>query len=227
MNQLNLFTTPNCRLSFKDWQLREGNRLYNYGRQSLSHTELLAHLIRSKETAERLLHHFGTLKAIADASIEELQTVDGVGEAIAEIISVAVEFGRRSRCLPDENVNLSSPEAVYDFVRDDMEELQQEHLKAILLNTKNNVIKVETIFIGTLDSSVIHPREIFKTAIRASAASIIALHNHPAGNPSPSTADISITRQLMKAGEVIGIALYDHIIVGKGRYVSLKEQGII
>jgi len=174
-------TPAGVSLSFKDWQLREGHRLYQYGRQLLSDAELLAHLIRNRELAEKLLDYHGSLQAIADASIEELKLISGVGDATAEIISVAFELGRRNLRQLKDKVNMSSPDIVYQALRDEMVDLKQEHLKVIPLTTGNDVIKIETVFIGTLNCSIIHSRAIFRTAIRASAASIILAHNHPSG----------------------------------------------
>jgi len=212
--------------SFKEWQLREGMRLYQYGRQLLSDTELLAHLIRDRDLATIILDYYGSLAAVADASIEELKLIYGVGDVMAERISVAFELGRR--CRPKEcTTDVQSPSAVFHLLRDEMEELKQEHLKVILLTTRSTLIRMETVFIGTLDSSVIHPRSIFRAAIRGSAASIILAHNHPAGDPTPSTDDIEVTKALHQAARLVQISMLDHVIVGRDSYVSLKEQGVI
>jgi len=218
---------PKVSLRFKDWQLREGMRLYQCGRQLLSDAELLAHLIRNRELAETLLNYYGSLQAIADASIEELKLIYGVGDVMAEIVSVAFELGRRSLRKNSEPVNISEPLTVYQLLKDEMIGLKQEHLKVLPLTTKNDVIKVETVFIGTLNNSIVHPREIFKTAIRASAAGIIIAHNHPSGDATPSSDDISVTKQIGQVAEVVQIPLLDHVIIGDNNYVSLKEHEVI
>jgi len=214
-------------INFRTWQVREGNRLYHEGAQALSNTELLAHVIRDQSIAEKLMERFGCLSAIADASIDELKEVNGVGDALAEILQSGFEFGRRVLSERNGSDQIGSPGDVYRLVAEDMRMLLQEQLRVIILNTKNHVIKIETVFIGTLDAATVHPREIFKTAIRASATSIIIVHNHPSGVPEPSGSDTALTRQLKSAGELMQIPMLDHIIIGDGRYFSCKEEGMM
>lgn len=214
-------------MNFKTWQIREGRRLYNGGAHLLSNTELVAHIIRDRRVAENLMEQFKCLSKIADASIDELKQIDGVGDAIAETLISGFEFGRRILSEQNETDCIVNPGDVYRLLGADMKMLQQEQLRVILLNTKKYVLKIETVFIGTLDASTVHPREIFKTAIRASAASIIIVHNHPTGNPKPSVDDTILTRQLKRAGELMRIPVDDHIIIGRDGYYSYTEAKLV
>jgi len=230
--QLSLFGNwlpekPNEKLSFHDWQIREGDVLYRCGVSQMSTTHLLAHLLRDQLLAERLLAHFGNLAAVSDASVVELRQIKGVGVSTAETIKVAFELSKRF--LVRESVKKTqvySPREIYLLLRDEMYGLQQEVLKALMLDTKNNITHIETVFVGALNCSFIHPREIFKVAIRQSAASVIICHNHPSGDPTPSKEDIQTTKEIVKAGDYIQIPVLDHVIIGDG-YVSLKEEGML
>jgi DNA repair protein RadC len=214
-------------LSFKQWKLREGERLYNQGAQQLSNTELLAHIVRDVAVAERLLDHFGTLQGIADASIDELKQVSGVGESLAETIVSAFEIGRRARSKNDNFHTLSSPQAVHELYRDEMKILKQEEMRVLLLDTRNNLRKTVTVSRGTLDSAEVHPRDVFREAIKANAKSIIIVHNHPSGSSNPSPDDCRITKKLVEAGKVISIEVQDHIIIAGESYFSFKEANML
>ncbi len=219
---------PNEKLSFHDWQIREGDVLYRCGVSQMSTTHLLAHLVRNQKTAERLLAHFGSLTTIAEASVAELKLVEGVGVAIAETIRVACEFSRRVAQLAQvKRPEVTHAREVYELLRDEMMGLKQEVLKVLLLDTKNRVEHVETVFVGTLNCSPIHPREIFRLAIRQSACAIIVAHNHPSGTTTPSNEDIRATKQIVQAGEHIQIQVLDHVIIGKEGYFSMKEEGLL
>lgn len=222
--QVTLFEITPLKLPFKKWQLREGNRLYSKGAKQLGDTELLTHLVRDQNIAEALMRHFGSLESVACASIDELKQIDGIGNSTAEVIVVALEFGRRALRKRDFD-KISSPQSVDDLLRDEMKMLFQEEMRVLILDNQNHIKKIETVFVGTLDTTVIHPREIFKSAIRASAKSIILVHNHPSGNANPSVDDIRITKQLVEAGKLIEISVIDHIIITDGRYYSFKEGG--
>ena len=224
----NLLPESNHTVSFRAWQVREGNVLYRAGTQQMSTTHLLAHLLRNQKTAERIMERFGSLTAIAEASVTELKQVEGVGVAIAEMIQVACEFSRRIAQLTQEKrPEATHPRQVYDLLRDELVGLKQEVLKVLLLDTKNRVEHTETVFVGTLNCSVIHPREIFRLAIRQSACAIIVAHNHPSGTASPSKEDIRATKQIVEAGEHIQIQVLDHVIVGREGYFSMKEEGLL
>ncbi len=214
--------------SFREWQIREGNILYRAGTQQMSTTNLLAHLLRNQKTAERVMERFGSLTAVAEASVAELKQVEGVGVAVAEMIQVACEFSRRiAQQAQERRPEATHPKQVYDLLRDELVGLKQEVLKVLLLDTKNRVEHTETVFVGTLNRSVIHPREIFRLAIRQSACAIIVAHNHPSGTVSPSEEDIRATKQIAQAGEHIQIQLLDHVIIGKEGYFSMKDEGLL
>jgi DNA repair protein RadC len=217
----------------KDARPRE--RLLSDGPESLSNQELLAILLRTGtkdesvlELAQRLLHHFEGLRSLKDATIEEMTSIKGIGKAKAMQILAALELGRRiSRLSYDERYEIRSPEDGAKYVMEDMRFLSQEHFVAIYLNTKNQVIHRKTVFIGSLNSSIVHPREVFKEAIKRSAASVICAHNHPSGDPTPSREDIEVTKRLAESGRIIGIELLDHLIIGDHTFISLKEKGYV
>ncbi|MCR2820542.1 DNA repair protein RadC [Lederbergia panacisoli] len=212
---------------------RPRERLINNGPESLSNHELLAILLRTGtksesviQLANRLLTQFDGLMWLKDAALEEMTNLKGIGEAKAVQIAAAVELGRRiSNLSYDERYVIRSPEDGANYCMNDMRFLSQEHFVCLYLNTKNQVIHRQTIFIGSLNASIVHPREVFKEAIRRSAASIICLHNHPSGDPAPSREDIEVTKRLVECGKMIGIELLDHLIIGDKKYVSMKEKG--
>jgi len=143
-------------------------------------------------------------------------------------LKAALELGRRlSSEVSKPKFMVKSPEDVYHFLREKMRYYDREHFKAVFLNTKHHVITVETISVGSLNSSLVHPRELFKNSIKRSAAALILAHNHPSGDPTPSIEDIEITRRLVEVGNIIGIQVLDHIVIGESSFVSLKEQGVI
>jgi len=213
---------------------RPRERLKRLGAEALTTSELIAILFRTgsrksgaQDVAQRLMARFGDLERLARASIEELCRVEGVGVVKALEVKAALELGRRLAAFTgDQKPTIRSPEEASALFMSDFRGLDKEHFRAILLNTKNHVLKVVEISVGSLDSSLVHPRECFRPAVAASAASIILLHNHPSGDPEPSADDIAITKRLKEAGQVVGIDVLDHIIFGQGKYVSLKERGV-
>ena len=220
--------TRNQEKPFRQWQLREGDVLYRSSVQQLSNTHLLAHLLRNQGLAERLMEGFGGLNQIAEASIAELKQISGVGTATAERIQAAFELDRRlSDSVSEYRPRIGSPIEVYMLVCTEYRGQKQEILKTLLLNTQNRVLKIETISIGTLNFSIIHPREIYRIALRHNAASIILTHNHPGGSPEPSFEDIQATEQIDAVGKIMGLPLLDHVIIGNGDYISLKEKGVL
>ncbi|CAM3936168.1 RadC family protein [Lederbergia lenta] len=212
---------------------RPRERLINSGAEALSNQELLAILLRTGtksesviQLANRLLTQFGGLMWLKDAVLEELTDLKGIGEAKAVQIAAAVELGRRiSNLSYDDRYVIRSPEDGANYVMNDMRFLTQEHFVCLYLNTKNQVIHRQTVFIGSLNASIVHPREVFKEAFRRSAASIICFHNHPSGDPSPSREDIEVTKRLVECGKMVGIEILDHLIIGDKKYVSMKEKG--
>jgi DNA repair protein RadC len=214
---------------------RPRERLQHHGPSAVSTAELLAIQLRTGTPersalglAELLLSQFDGLRGVANASIEELSRIKGVGPVKAVQIAAALELGRRLSALSDaERPVIHSPQDVANLLMGELRDAKKEHLKSLLLDTKNRVQKVLTVSVGILDSSLVHPREVFKDAIAASAASIIVVHNHPSGDPTPSAEDRRITRRLAEAGQILGIDLLDHIILGDNRWISLKEKGFL
>ncbi|WRP05433.1 DNA repair protein RadC [Rossellomorea aquimaris] len=214
---------------------RPRERLIQSGAASLSNQELLAILLRTGTKSEsvlqlsnRLLNHFDGLNLLKDASLEEITKTKGIGLAKAVQIMAAVEFGRRISDLAfDDRYSIRSPEDGANYVMNDMRFLAQEHFVCLYLNTKNQVLHKQTIFIGSLNASIVHPREVFKEAFRRSAASIICIHNHPSGDPTPSREDIEVTKRLVECGRIIGIDILDHLIIGEKKFISLKEKGYL
>lgn len=212
---------------------RPRERLLHYGAQALSTTELLAIQLRigTKERsalglAELLLSQFNGLRGVGCASVEALSKVKGIGPVKAIEIAAAVELGKRLSVLSDEERPcIRSPQDVANLLMPELRDVKKEHLKSLLLDSKNRVMKMTTVSIGILDSSLVHPREVFKDAILASAASLIVAHNHPSGDPTPSHEDRRITQRLAECGQLIGIDLLDHVVIGDNRWVSLKQLG--
>lgn len=212
---------------------RPRERLIRQGAASLSNQELVAILLRTgtKEQsvlvlANRVLSSFDKIQDMKDATIEEYTKVRGIGQAKAVQLLAAAEIGKRMyRKHSEGRYTIRSPEDAAAYLMTDMTSLTQEHFVALFLNVKNEILHKETIFIGSLNSSIVHPRELFREAVKRSAASIICAHNHPSGNPTPSPEDIEVTKRLMEAGAVMGIELLDHIIIGDHKFISLKEKG--
>ncbi|PWW19643.1 DNA replication and repair protein RadC [Cytobacillus oceanisediminis] len=214
---------------------RPRERFVQNGPQSLSNHELIAILLRTGTKEEsvlqlsnRLLTQFEGLRLLKDASLDEITAIKGIGTAKAIQLLAAVEIGRRiSNLAYDDRYIIRSPEDGANYVMNDMRFLSQEHFVCLYLNTKNQVLHKQTIFIGSLNASIVHPREVFKEAFRRSAASIICIHNHPSGDPTPSREDIEVTKRLAEAGKIIGIDVLDHLIIGENKFVSLKEKGYL
>ena len=214
---------------------RPRERLQRIGVEALSAQEILALILGrgiSGEsvmvTAQRLLSQFGGLKGIAAASLEELSQIRGIGIAKASQIQAAVELSHRVEGYAEaaEKISLKTPEDIVGLVQGRLKDKKKEYFLAILLDTRNQLIRAAEISVGSLDSSIVHPREVFKEAISASAASVIFVHNHPSGDTEASEDDIALTKRLAQAGEIVGIDVLDHIIIGGKSYTSLKRLGL-
>ena len=172
--------------------------------------------------------NFEGLRLLKAATLEEMTEIKGIGQAKAIQILAAVEIGRRIANLNyTDRYVIRSPEDGANYVMNDMRFLSQEHFVCLYLNTKNQVLHKQTIFIGSLNASIVHPSEVFREALKRSAASIICLHNHPSGDPAPSREDIEVTKRLVECGKMIGIDVLDHLIIGENKFVSLKEKGYL
>ncbi|WP_281170647.1 RadC family protein [Lacticigenium naphthae] len=211
---------------------RPRERMIEYGEKALANYELLAILLRTgtrgssvMEVAMSLLNQVEDLFYLKYISIEELMGITGIGKTKAIELKAAIELGFRiATATQIKSGQITSSEQIGNLLISEMKGLQQEHVIAIYLNTKNEIIKKETVFVGSLTQSVAHPREIFKQGMRYSAARIILVHNHPSGNPEPSQADIQFTTRLIECGELMGIEILDHIVIGESSYYSLKEH---
>jgi len=227
-------------LTIKDWPSEDKprERLFRIGAEALSDAELLAILLgtgNSRETAmdiaRRMLslseERYGTsLGFLSGLSLDELKGMTGIGPAKVARIKAGVELGRRvyGTVQPGERAFVvRCGRDVYEYVKADITGLDRECFTVILLNARNRVVSKEVESIGSLDASLVHPREVFKNAIRRNAASMVLVHNHPSGDPSPSDEDIEVTRRLVEAGKVLGIAVFDHVIVSRSSFISLRE----
>lgn len=213
---------------------RPRERLERHGAEALSTPEVLAILLRTGSKGEnvlalatRLLIEFGGLGGLVRASFSQLASVRGIGKAKAAQLKAGLEVGRRLQiAAPEERVQISSPADAANLLMVEMGYLEQEHLRLLLLDTKNRVLASPTVYKGNVNTSVIRIAEIFREAIRHNSTALIIAHNHPSGDPSPSPEDVRITRQLVEAGSLLGIDVLDHLVIGQGRYVSLKERGL-
>lgn len=226
------------RYTIKDLPLSERpqEKLISYGVEALSNAELLALIIKignleetAVEVAQKILSRDNRgIAYLSDVTLEELMQVKGIGQSKGSQILAAIEIGKRlNRIGPQDKVKVSSPIVLVNLLMDEMRYLCKEHFKIAILDTKNQILSIETISIGTLNASIVHPRDVFKIAIKRNANSIILIHNHPSGDPSPSNEDISITNRLIDAGNLIGIKVLDHIIIGDNKYISFKEKNLV
>lgn len=215
---------------------RPREKILAKGVLTLSNAELLAILLRTGtknesvlRVAERLLKKYEELGigALSSLGPQELSNIKGIGLVKAVTVVAAIELGKRLNGLSTERMIIRSPQDAVNLLMARLRYETREHFIVLLLSTKNHVLATPTISIGSLNASIVHPREVFREVINHSAASVILAHNHPSGDPTPSSEDIGLTRKLVDAGKILDIPVLDHIIIGNNKYVSLKEKGII
>ena len=213
---------------------RPRERLMRHGAEAMSTAELIAIVLGSGtksipvlHLAQELVMHFGSLQRLAEATFEELCQIKGVGSAKALQLQACFSLGiRLSRQVIPPKYRIDQPENAYHLIKDAIAHQKQEHFMVILLDVKNGVIHQQVVAIGTLSQTLIHPREVFYPAVRHKAAGLILAHNHPSGDPTPSSEDKEVTKILVEAGHLMGIAVRDHLILGHEQYVSLRQQGL-
>ncbi|MBI3320437.1 MAG: DNA repair protein RadC [Candidatus Omnitrophica bacterium] len=214
---------------------RPRERLMALGPELLSEQELLCCILGRGiagesvlVTAQRLLGAFGDVRGIAEASVEQLSTIRGVGAAKAIQLKASVELARRTaKASASTPRAVDTAEAAAALIRPHLADKKKEHFVALLLDNRHRVIRLQPIAVGSLSASLVHPRELFKEVIAASAAAVIVAHNHPSGDPEPSEQDLALTKRLVQAGKLLGIEVLDHLIVGSNEVVSLKALGVI
>ncbi|MDD2446722.1 MAG: DNA repair protein RadC [Tissierellia bacterium] len=215
---------------------RPREKMYSQGVHALSNAELLAVIIGSGskgDTAIDLARRILSLDnrgiaLLSDVSLEELIELKGIGLSKACQVLAAIEIGKRlNKVGPHDKVRITNPSIVADILMDEMRYLNKEYFKIAILDTKNQILSIENISVGTLNASIVHPRDVFKVAIKRNANSIILIHNHPSGDTKPSGEDISITNRLIDAGNLLGIRVLDHIIIGDNTFLSFKEKNLI
>lgn len=214
--------------------LRPRERMLYAGPSALSTAELLAIILRVGNKgenvvrmAERLLREFGGVTGLAQANFEELCAAYGMGEAKATQIKAALELGRRLLVAsPAERPQVRSPSDIANLLMLEMSLLEQEQLRVVLMDTKNYVTKVHTVYSGSLNSAVVRISEVFREAVRTNSAALAVVHNHPSGDPTPSPEDVRVTEMIVEAGALLDIDVLDHLIIGRNRFVSLKERGL-
>lgn len=207
------------------------NRLVEYGAGALSTDELMACVFANNgkglADAQHLLSVFGGLPGLVQATVDELTNEPHIGKARAAQIKAALELGRRLLvAAPADKPQVRSPADIANLVMADMSLLEQEHLRTVLLDTRNRVMDIPTIYIGSLNTAAVRVGEIFRHAIKANAAGIVVVHNHPSGDPTPSPEDVQVTRMIVEAGKLLNIDVMDHLVIGRQRFVSLKERGL-
>lgn len=224
--------------AIREWPVEERprERLRSLGAGALATRELLAILIGSGrerrsavDIAAALLEGAGgSLRRLASGTVGTLEATPGVGPAVGARIAAALELGRRlAREGPAERTRVGGPRDVFERCAPSMRDLMQEEFRVLMLNTQHAVVREALVTRGTLDTSVVHPREVFRTAVAEGAASLILVHNHPSGDPTPSAEDREVTRQLAAAGRLLGIPVLDHVVIGDARYVSFVEAGLL
>jgi DNA repair protein RadC len=220
----------------REWPIQERpiERLFGCGPSALSDSELLAVVLNGSAgganpvaLAQQLISSFGGWQGLQQADLNELQCVRGLGRARAAQVKAALEVARRMLLAePGERLQIKSPTDVVQLLMVEMSHLDQEHLRTICLDTKNRVQTVATVYVGSLNASLVRVGEVFKEAIRRNSAAIIVSHNHPSGDPTPSPEDVLVTREIISAGKMLDTEVLDHLVIGHGRFVSMRERGL-
>ncbi len=203
--------------------------IMNNSIDKITFRNLLATTTREKEDSyvvNELFTRYPSIQELLAVTEDELLQIKGIGKAKAKQIIAALQLARMNPCPVEQRFTIRSPQDTFDYLKD-MQYLQQEHFVVLGLNTKNQIVFRETVFVGSLNASIVHPREVFNHLVRRSCASAIVGHNHPSGDVSPSMEDINVTKRLGEAGKMMGIEILDHIIVGHEKYTSLKEKGYL
>lgn len=232
MTDLN--SKPGYRISDLHEEDRPRERLASLGAQALTNAELIAILVRvgvhgenAVQVGQRLLQVLGGLSGLHRVPFKELMNQHGMGEAKASQIKAAIELGRRLTLeSPEEKPAINSPADAAALVQYDMSALEQEHLRVILLDRRNRVLEIVEVYKGSVNSSQVRVGELFKDAVRTNASAVIIVHNHPSGDPAPSPDDVAVTRAIVQAGKLLDIDVLDHLVIGLGKWVSLKERGL-
>ena len=210
-------------------------RMINNGIESLSIEELIAILLRtgtkdksSKDLALNILSRLDSINDLNDITLQQLKQIKGIGDSKACTLMSAIELSKRINRKVDTILNKgNNPDLIYEYYKDKLKNKKQEHFYALYLDSNKTIIKEKLLFIGTVNYSVIHPREVFKEAFNSSALSIILIHNHPTGNVVPSNLDIKTTKNLIEIGDIMGVKVIDHIIIGSNKYYSFYKNGLI
>ena len=225
---------PNYRITDLSETERPRERLSALGPQALSNAELIAILLRvgvpgenAVQVGQRLLQKFGGIRGLHRAQFVELCNQHGIAEAKAAQIKAAIELGRRLTLeAPEERPAINSPADAASLVRYEMSALEQEHLRVLLMDRRNRVLEIVEVYRGSVSSSQVRVGEIFKEAVRKNASAVIVVHNHPSGDPTPSPDDVAVTRAIIQAGKLLDVDVLDHLVIGQGKWVSLKERGL-
>lgn len=228
---------PNDSLPIKDWpeEERPRERLHRFGPESLSDAQLLAIILRTggaRRSALRvamdILRQYRDLRELGRAGLSEICSVPGIGQAKAAQIAAAIELGKRIQALPlKSGDSVKCSRDIYKSCHPHFRDLKKEVFRIVLLNGKNQIIRIITVSEGSLTACLVHPREVFAPAIRESSAALLLIHNHPSGDPTPSREDVEINNRLVQAGKLVGIPVLDHLVIGDGTYFSFIDHGLM
>ncbi|MGL4772066.1 MAG: RadC family protein [Clostridium sp.] len=227
--------TINLKMKDMPEDSRPQEKMFNYGAEALSEHELLAIILRTGTRGEnilsltqRFLIEIGGVDGLLYATEKDIQDIKGFGRAkAAQVLALVELFQRFKRIKVGTEVSITSPKSVAEMLTNEMAYIKQEKFRVLLLNTKNKVVGIRDVFKGSLDTAIVHPREVFNEALKFSASRIVICHNHPSGDPTPSKEDINITNRIKECGVLMGIELLDHIVIAKNGYFSMKEKGIL